>query len=152
MSNYKATISWQRNGGDLLTGKYSRAHIWKFDGGLEVPASASPQIVPFPWSREENVDPEEAFIASLSSCHMLFYLSLAAEQGFQVDTYEDCAVGKMARNRQGKYIVSEVELNPRISHSGDLIPDKAAKDTLHHQANDQCFIANSVKTKVKINL
>ncbi len=98
MSNYSATISWKRDGADFLSNRYSRAHIWKFDGGTEVPASASPQIVPLPWSSEENVDPEEAFVASISSCHMLFYLALASDQGFQIDSYIDNAVGVMARN------------------------------------------------------
>ena len=152
MSNYSATISWKRDGADFLSNRYSRAHIWKFDGGTEAPASASPQIVPLPWSSEENVDPEEAFVASISSCHMLFYLALASDQGFQIDSYIDNAVGVMARNAEGKYVVSQVTLSPTVIHSGESIPNRATQESLHHLAHEQCFIANSVKTKVNIEI
>ena len=152
MSNYSATISWKRDDADFLANRYSRAHIWKFDGGIEVPASASPQIVPLPWSKEENVDPEEAFVASISSCHMLFYLALASEQGFQIDSYTDNAVGVMARNAEGKYVVSQVTLRPTVIHTGESIPNRATQVALHHQAHEQCFIANSLKTKVNIDI
>src|SRR3954447_14853497 len=101
MGEYKATLQWQRNGGDVLKGKYSREHTWTFDGGLTVPASSSPSVVPVPYSNPAGVDPEEAFIASISSCHMLTYVYLASKQGFQVDSYEDTAIGKMEKNEKG---------------------------------------------------
>ena len=152
MSTYSALISWSRGDDDFLANRYSRAHSWEFDGGLKVPASASPHIVPLPWSRQENVDPEEAFVAALSSCHMLFYLSIAAELGYQVDSYRDHAEGRMAKSAQGRYAISEVTLNPSVVHSGESVPDKKAQHSIHHEAHDQCFIANSVKTVIKINL
>jgi len=110
MSHYSATISWERNGEDFLKNKYSRGHIWRFDGGVEIPASASPQIVPLPWSVAENVDPEEAYVASVSSCHMLFFLSIAANMGYQIDSYVDEASGDMDKNSDGKYFVSRITL------------------------------------------
>ena len=150
MSNYSATVKWNRNGEDFLANKYSRAHTWRFDGGVEVPASASPQIVPLPWSREENVDPEEAFVATLSSCHMLFFLSIASELGIEIDSYTDNAIGKMSKNEQGKIAITRVTLTPQIEFSGNTIPDRATVDSIHNQAHEQCFLANSVNTKIDI--
>jgi organic hydroperoxide reductase OsmC/OhrA len=100
MSECKATIKWQRTSLDFLKGKYSREHIWMFDGGIIVPASASPSVVPVPFSNPAHVDPEEAFVASISSCHMLTFLYLASKQGFQIDNYEDEAIGVMAKNEK----------------------------------------------------
>ena len=151
MSNYSATVKWQRDDADFLGNKYSRAHVWQFDGGAEVPASASPHIVPLPWSREENVDPEEAYVAALSSCHMLFFLSIAAERGFQIETYEDKAVGKMGKNAEGKIVVTRVTLNPQVEFSGDTIPDSHSLNSIHHSAHEQCFLANSVNTEIEIS-
>jgi organic hydroperoxide reductase OsmC/OhrA len=151
MSEHKATIKWQRTSPDFLKGKYSREHTWTFDGGVTVAASASPSVVPVPFSNPTHVDPEEAFVASISSCHMLKFLYLAAKQGFQIDNYADAAVGVMARNEKSVPWVSLVTLNPKIVFSGDKLPTPADEKQLHHLAHEQCFIANSIKTGVVIN-
>jgi organic hydroperoxide reductase OsmC/OhrA len=151
MSEYKATIKWQRTGPDFLKGKYSREHTWAFDGGVNVPASASPAVVPAPWSNPAGVDPEEAFVASLSSCHMLTFLHLASKAGFQIDNYEDEAVGKVTKNEKGVPWVSSVTLNPRIVYGGEKLPTPEDEERLHHQAHEWCYIANSVKTEVVIS-
>ena len=148
MSEYTATVIWHRGDQDFLSNRYSRGHQWQFDGGVNVPASASPHIVPLPYSVAENVDPEEAFVASLSSCHMLFFLYLAAQKGFIVDSYEDDAIGTMAKNDQDKLAMTEVRLRPRTIFSGDNIPNRAQLEELHHISHDECFIANSVRTRV----
>ena len=150
MSEYKAIISWKRTGADFLKGKYSREHIWAFDGGATVPASSSPSVVPVPYSNPANVDPEEAFVASVSSCHMLTYVFLAYRQGFQVDSYEDDAVGVMTKNEKGVPWISLITLHPRIAYGGDKLPTPADIDRLHHLAHEQCYIANSIKTEVKV--
>ncbi len=150
MSEHKATIRWQRAGPDFLAGKYSREHTWTFDGGVTVPASASPSVVPAPYSNPAHVDPEEAFVASVSSCHMLTYLYLASRQGFQVDAYVDEAVGVMAKNEKAVSWVSAVTLHPQISYSGAKRPTPADEERLHHLAHEQCFIANSIKTQVTV--
>jgi organic hydroperoxide reductase OsmC/OhrA len=151
MSEYKATIKWARNSPDFLKGKYSREHTWTFDGGVTVPATSSQHVVPVPYSNPANVDPEEAFVASLSSCHMLTFLFLAQKQGFQIDSYEDEAVGVVAKNEANKMWVSTVTLNPKIVFSGDKTPSPEDLEKLHHQAHEYCFIANSVKTEVIVN-
>ena len=148
MSEYRAQVSWQRGEQDFLSNTYSRGHLWRFDGGVEVPASASPHIVPLPWSVEANVDPEEAFIASLSSCHMLFFLSIAAKQRFVVEQYVDDAIGVMEKNSEGKIAMTRVRLRPRVEFSGERIPSREQLEKLHHLAHESCFIANSVKTEV----
>jgi organic hydroperoxide reductase OsmC/OhrA len=148
MSEHKAIISWQRAGPDFLNGKYSREHTWTFDGGVTVPASPSPSVVPAPYSNPAHVDPEEAFVAAISSCHMLTFLYLACQQGFQVDSYHDEAVGIMTKNERGVSWVSSVTLHPRIIYSGDKRPAPADEERLHHAAHEQCFIANSIKTEV----
>ena len=150
MSEHKATISWKRTSPDFLAGKYSREHTWTFDGGLTVAASPSPSVVPAPWSNAANIDPEEAFVASLSSCHMLTYLHLASRQGFQVDSYSDEAIGVMTKNEKGVPWISAVTLHPRITYSGGKLPSPADEEHLHHAAHEQCFIANSVKTNVSV--
>ncbi len=150
MAEPKAIVSWQCTSPDFLKGKYSRAHTWRFDGGFEMPASPSPSIVPAPYSNPAHVDPEEAFVASLSSCHMLTYLYLAGRQGFQVDSYQDEAVGIMVKNEQGVPWISSVVLNPRIVYSGEKLPTPADEERLHHLAHGQCFIANSIKSEVTI--
>lgn len=150
MSEHKATIQWQRTSPDFLTGKYSREHTWSFDGGLTVPASPSPSVVPLPWSNPASVDPEEAYVAAISSCHMLTYLYLASRQGFQVDSYRDEAVGVLTKNERGVPWVSLVTLHPQIIYSGAKLPAAADEDYLHHLAHEQCFIANSIKTEVKV--
>jgi organic hydroperoxide reductase OsmC/OhrA len=151
MSEHKATISWKCNSPDFLKGKYSREHTWTFDGGLTIPASSSPSVVPTPYSNPANVDPEEAFVASLSSCHMLTFVYLAGKQGFQVDAYKDTAVGVMSKNERGVPWVSHVTLHPKITFSGPKSPGPAELEKLHHQAHEECFIANSVKTTVEVS-
>lgn len=148
LSEYTATIKWQRDDQDFLDDNYSRGHIWEFDGGVSVPASASPHIVPPPKSVADNVNPEEAFVASLSSCHMLFFLSIAAKNGYVIDNYTDCAVGHMARNEQGQFAMTKVTLRPRVAFSGDKQPTAEQLEKIHEQSHEQCFIANSVRTEV----
>ena len=150
MSEHKAIISWKRTSPDFLKGKYSREHTWTFDGGATIPASPSPSVVPAPWSNRAQVDPEEAFVAAISSCHMLTFLFLASKQGFQLDSYHDEAVGVMAKNELGIPWISVVTLNPRIVYSGEKLPTQADEDKLHHLAHEQCFIANSIKTQVVV--
>jgi organic hydroperoxide reductase OsmC/OhrA len=151
MAENKATIKWKRTGEEFLKGKYSREHTWTFDGGITVAASSSPNVVPVPWSNPANVDPEEAFVASLSSCHMLTFLFFAAKQGFQLDSYEDEAVGLVTKNEKGAMWVSSVALNPKIVFSGTKMPTPEDEKKLHHLAHEQCFIANSVKTEVTVH-
>jgi organic hydroperoxide reductase OsmC/OhrA len=152
VSNHKAMISWKRTSDEFLKGKYSREHTWTFDGGLVVQASPSPSVVPAPYSNAAYVDPEEAFVASLSSCHMLTFLYLAGRKGFQVDSYDDEAVGVVTKNERKLPWVSTVTLNPRIVFSGTKLPTRAEEEHLHHESHEQCFIANSVKTEVLVKL
>lgn len=150
MSTYTATIRWSRNGAEgFAKGQYSRAHEWAFDGGTVVPASASPHIVPEPWSDLKGVDPEEAFVASLASCHMLFFLDFARRGGFVVDSYVDEAEGVLDKRDDGKMWMSQVTLRPRVTWGGGA-PNEAAVADLHHRAHQACFIANSVTTEVTI--
>ncbi len=151
MATYTATISWTRpaDAADFLKGKYSRLHDWAFDGGVTIKGSPSPHVVPKPWSDVTAVDPEEAFVASLSSCHMLTFLWLAGKAGYVVDSYRDEAAGVMTKNEQGRMWMSTVTLKPHIVFSGDKRPDAAALAALHHAAHDECYIANSVKTDVR---
>ena len=148
MSEFGATIRWKRGKDEFADDRYSRGHEWVFDGGLTVPASASPDIVPLPMSIPENVDPEEAFVASLSSCHMLFFLAIAAAAGFVVDEYTDAATGDLQENSEGRTAITKVVLRPCATYSGERIPDKAKIEKMHHRAHRMCFIANSVKTEV----
>ncbi len=150
MSEHKATISWKRTSPDFLKGRFSREHTWTFDGGATVPASASPSVVPAPFSNPAGVDPEEAFVASLASCHFLTFVYLAFRQGFQVDSYEDQAVGVVTKNEQGVPWVSAVTLHPKVVYGGDKQPTAAEEQQLHHKAHEQCFIANSVKSQVTV--
>lgn len=149
MSHHTATIAWDRQGAVFTDNRYSRAHRWQFDGGSEVAASASPHVVPIPLSIAEAVDPEEAFVASLASCHMLWFLSIAATRGFAVDRYRDEAVGVTAKNADGKIAVTEVTLHPKITFLGEKRPTAAEHRAMHHEAHEKCFIANSVKTEVR---
>ncbi len=148
MSHYTAVVRWERNAQPFLDQRYSRAHLWQFDGGTEVAASSSPGVIPLPMSRADAVDPEEAFVASLSSCHKLWFLSVAAKGKFIVDTYEDQAEGVMGRNVQGKLAMTRVTLHPLVLFSGPNLPDKAQVVALHHRAHAECFIASSVLTEV----
>lgn len=149
MSEYYATVEWQRGEQDFLGRKYSRAHQWRFDGGVVVPASSSPHIVPLPMSVAANVDPEEAFVASLSSCHMLFFLDFASRAGLIVDHYADNALGTLAKDNNGRLAMTKVLLRPAVVFSGEQ-PDAQQIKKLHHQSHQACFIANSVRTDVQV--
>ena len=148
MARYTAEIIWQRGTQDFLGNRYSRRHVMRFDGGAEVPGSSSPHVVPLPLSDASAVDPEEAFVASLSSCHMLWFLSIAARQGFCVDSYHDQAEGTMARNAERRMAMTRVTLRPRAVFSGEHLPSPQDIARMHHEAHGECFIANSVKTEV----
>ena len=151
MITYTAIVRWKRGADDAFAqGRYSRAHEWAFDGGAVVPASASPHVVPKPYSDEAGVDPEEGFIASLSSCHMLFLLDFARRAGFEIDSYEDRAEGVMEKNAEGRIAITRITLRPHIAWGGGKAPDEAAIADLHHKAHDACFIANSVTSKVTV--
>lgn len=150
MGEYKATVEWQRDGATFTDNRYSRAHTWRFDGGAAVPASSSPQVLPPPLSDPAGVDPEEAFVAAISACHMLWFLSLAARQGFVVERYRDEAVGVLEKNQAGKQAITRVTLRPAIQFAGDRRPSADELDGLHHKAHDNCFIANSVLTDVTV--
>lgn len=150
MSEYSARVVWERGDAPFLDNRYSRGHRWEFDGGLSVPASSSPHVVPVPLSVEANVDPEEAFVASLSSCHMLFFLSLAAQQGFRVERYVDDAVGVMGKDGAGRMAMLRVVLRPAVVFGAENRPTAAQTETLHHQSHELCFIANSVRTEVVV--
>jgi len=146
---YRATIQWERRDAAFTDQRYSRAHRWIFDGGIEVPASASPHVVPAPYSVAAAVDPEEAFVASLSSCHMLWFLSLAAKRGLLVDSYSDEATGRMGPDGQGRLAMLEVTLRPAVAFGGADQPADLEVEELHHAAHSECFIANSVKTSIR---
>ena len=148
---HTATILWQRGDAVFNDRRYSRAHAWSFDGGAEVRASASPLIVREPLSDANAVDPEEAFVASVSSCHMLFFLDYAAQAHFVVDSYEDTATGTMGKSESGRDFVEHIVLAPRIRFSGPHRPTPEEIAALHHRAHDDCFIANSVKTNITVN-
>ena len=150
MAQHKAKIEWKCTTPDFRLGKYTREHSWTFDGGVTVPASAAPAVVPAPWSNPANVDPEEAFVAAISSCHMLTFLHVARLGGFQVESYEDEAVGDMAKNERGVAWVAVVTLNPKIVYAGDKRPTHEQEAELHHKAHDGCFISQSIKTEVKV--
>jgi organic hydroperoxide reductase OsmC/OhrA len=146
---YNATVAWARGDEAFTDRRYSRAHAWRFDG-LTVPGSSSPAVVRLPLSREDAIDPEEALVAALSSCHMLFFLELAAKDGFRIDSYEDDAVGVMGRTPEGRTMMSKVTLSPRIAFSGDKLPKLEDIARLHHAAHDLCYIANSVRSEVVV--
>jgi len=148
MAQYKAEVLWLRGEQDFLSNRYSRKHLLRFDGGIEVAGSSSPHVVPLPMSDAAAVDPEEAFVASLSSCHMLWFLSIAAKHKFCVDRYFDAAVGAMGKNAEGKMAMLTVTLKPEIQFSGVRVPTPEQIEHMHHDAHDECFIANSVKTEV----
>jgi organic hydroperoxide reductase OsmC/OhrA len=152
MSEHKALIRWSHTRGDFRKGTYSRDHTWSFDGGAVIPASPAPSSVPAPYSNAAHVDPEEAFVASISSCHMLTYLYLAYRAGFEVASYEDEAVGFMAKNERGASWVERVILSPQITYRGEHRPSPEEEAHLHHKAHEECFIANSVKTEITIDL
>ena len=146
---HTALIRWRLGDADFPGGRYSRAHTWTFDGGAVVPASSSPHVVPLPMSDASAVDPEEAFVAALSSCHMLWFLDIASRAGYAVQRYDDAADGHMGRNADGKWVVDVVTLRPRTRFAGPRQPDEAALAALHHQAHAECFLANSVRCEIR---
>jgi organic hydroperoxide reductase OsmC/OhrA len=148
MSAHRATIEW-RSDGEFTSGRYSRRHEWRFDGGASVVGSSSPDVVPVPMSDPAGVDPEEALIASTSSCHMLWFLSLAQAEGLDIASYADEAEGVMGRLGPGKIGLTKITLRPAISFAGSA-PDVATLDRLHHDAHERCFIANSLKTEIVV--
>ena len=153
MSEYGAVIRWQKAEDEAFSdNQYSRGHTWEFDGGITVPASSSPHVVPLPFSVEANVDPEEAFIAALSSCHMLTFLGIAAKQKYVIDSYVDDAIGVLEEDESGRSSVTKVTLRPRIEFVGSKVPSSAQLDKLHHLAHNNCFIANSVKTEIRVEM
>ena len=150
MSEHRAHVRWRQAGGPFAWRQYSRAHSWAFDGGLTVPASASPAGVPAPYVDPAAVDPEEAFVAAVSSCHMLTFLFVAARAGFVVEAYDDEAVGRMTPNAHGRLWESHVELAPRVVYADGARPTPAEEADLHHRAHEECYIANSVRTVVTV--
>ena len=153
MAEHRATIEWTAAvaPADFARGRYSREHRWTFDGGVVVEASASPSVVPAPWSNPSGVDPEEAYVAAISSCHMLTFLFAASKAGFTVAHYRDEAIGVMTKTPQGVAWVSRVTLAPRITYAGDKQPTADDVARLHHAAHEGCFIANSVKTEIVVS-
>ena len=149
MHQFFATVAWQRDGQDFAGQRYSRGHEWQFDGGLTVPASSSPLSVPLPMSVAENIDPEEALVAATSSCHMLFFLSLAAQRGYVIDDYRDDAVGDLGKNAAGRLAMTRIVLRPRIAFAGTP-PTPDALAALQHDAHERCYIANSLTADVVV--
>jgi organic hydroperoxide reductase OsmC/OhrA len=150
MHTYQATVSWNKGDQNFSDNRYSRAHLWSFDGGAQVAASSSALSVPEPMSVTANVDPEEALIAATSSCHMLFFLSLAAQSGFVVENYVDHAVGVMEKNNEGKIAITRIMLRPAITFFAGRQPTADELAELHHRAHDECYIANSIKADVTV--
>jgi organic hydroperoxide reductase OsmC/OhrA len=148
MSQHTAAVEWERGSAVFTDNKFSRGHRWRFDGGVEVPASAAPAAVRPPLSVTEAVDPEEALVAALSSCHMLWFLSIAAKRGFVVDRYRDDALGTLGTNAQGRTAVTEVALRPHVTFGGSARPTREEHEAMHHEAHERCFIANSVTSTV----
>ena len=149
MSEHTATVHWQRDAQPFTDKRYSRCHEWRFDGGAVVAGSSSPHSVRVPFSDPTAVDPEEAFVASLSSCHMLWFLDIACRAGWVVDDYRDDAIGLLAANAEGRLAMTVVTLRPAVRFGGNMQPDAAEIHRLHHQAHADCFIANSVKSELR---
>ncbi len=147
---YTATVRWERGEGSFADNRYSREHVWLFDGGAQVPASPAAANVPPGCARADAVDPEEAFVAAISSCHMLFFLAFAGKRGFVPDSYEDNALGVMTKNERGKLFVARVTLDPKIAWSGENRPSAEEVAAMHNRAHEECFLANSVRTEVVV--
>jgi organic hydroperoxide reductase OsmC/OhrA len=150
MSTYTAEVSWERGDQNFLDNRYSRRHVLRFDGGAQLMGSSSPSVVPLPASDPAGVDPEEAFVAALSACHMLWFLAIAAKRGFIVDRYEDAASGVLERNAERRFAMTRVTLRPKVWFSPATPPTAAELAELHHKAHEECYIANSVKTQVSV--
>ena len=148
---YEARVTWSRQNAEKFTdNRYSRAHEWSFDGGITVRASSSPSVVPLPLSAADAVDPEEALVASVSSCHMLYFLFFAAKKGFVIDRYDDEAFGVLAKNEAGKMFMSRITLRPKVAFAGDKTPSADELNALHHSAHEECFIATSLKSEITV--
>ena len=147
MSEHVADIFWKRETESFAYEDYDRTHIWRFDNGLNVKAAAAPGYLGSP----SCVDPEEAFVASGSSCHMLTFLAIASRKRLTVDAYEDHAVGRMEKNADGRMAVIRVDLNPKVVFAAGVDADAATLEKIHHSADENCFIANSVKTEIVVN-
>jgi organic hydroperoxide reductase OsmC/OhrA len=150
MNSYTATIIWKRGQQAFTDGKYSREHLISFDGGASIAGSSSPHVVRVPLSREDAADPEEMLVASLSACHMLFFLDFARRAGFTIDSYEDAAEGVMGKDERGRVAMTNVRLKPNIVWSGEKRPSAAEIDDLHHKSHEACFIANSFRGEVEV--
>ncbi|MCU0482298.1 MAG: OsmC family protein [Anaerolineae bacterium] len=149
--SYIVTVLWKKKPDEVfIDNKYSRSHTWVFDGGIELAASSSPHIVPLPMSNEFAIDPEEAFIASISSCHMLWFLSIVAGKNYIVEHYEDNAEGILGKDEDGKLAMTKVTLKPKVVFDSKTAPSQEQIEELHHLAHAKCFIANSVKTQITI--
>ena len=151
MASYTATVIWMRGDQVFTDRKYSRAHEIKFDGGTVVPGSSSPHVVRLPMSREDAVDPEEMLVASLSMCHMLFFLDFASREGFVLDSYEDPAEGLFGKDERGRLAITKVTLKPQLVWSGEKLPSSAEIAELHHKSHEACFIANSFRGEVVVD-
>jgi organic hydroperoxide reductase OsmC/OhrA len=149
MSTYHANVTWARGADEFLRQKYSRGHRWTFDEGVSIAASASPHAVRAPWHVAAAVDPEEALVAALSSCHMLFFLSFASAAGFTVESYEDAAEGVMDKNAEERESMVRFTLRPVVTFK-ERAPDAAEFDAMHHRAHEQCYVANSLKGDVTV--
>jgi organic hydroperoxide reductase OsmC/OhrA len=150
MAQYSAEVIWERGDAVFTDNRYSRRHLLRFDGGLEVPASSSPHSVPVPLSDPGAVDPEESLIAALSSCHMLWFLAIAGKRKFRVDRYRDQVTGMLAKNTDGKLYISLITLRPEAQFSGELLPTREQIEAMHHSAHAECYIAHSVISEVRV--
>jgi organic hydroperoxide reductase OsmC/OhrA len=150
LHRYQARVTWHRGGAKFTDNRYSRAHEWSFDGGVKVPASSSPSVVPLPYSVAQAIDPEEALVASASSCHMLWFLSLAAKKGFVVERYDDEAFGILDKNAKGKLAFTSITLRPDIQFGGDKQPTEDDLEALHHAAHEECYIASTLNCEVVV--
>jgi organic hydroperoxide reductase OsmC/OhrA len=149
MHEHEATVFWQRGDARFTDNRYSRVHEWRFDGGAVVSAAASPTIVPIQFTSAAGVDPEEGFVASLASCHMLWFLSIAAKARWVVDSYTDNAVGLMEKDANGREAITVVTLRPHTTFVGKQ-PTEEELRALHHEAHEECFLANSVKSEIRV--
>ena len=146
-----AKVTWEKQPQESFTDNaYSRVHNWEFDGGATIQASSSPHIVPIPFSNPDLVDPEEAFLAAAASCHMLFFLSIAASQGYQIMAYNDQAEGILQKNDQNQLAFAQIALKPEVVCGGEKLPDESQMQKMHEQAHERCFIAQSIKASIKI--
>jgi len=152
MIEYSATIEWNRDNQVFSDSKYSRVHTWSFENGQTITASSSPNIVPTPYSDPRCLDPEESFVAALSSCHMLFFLSIVAGKGYVVDNYSDSAIGLLEKNSESQLAITQVTLNPKVDFASEFEIEQEELERIHDEAHKLCFIANSVNTTITIDI